>query len=61
MGTGCNYSYQTLTRATGNFDSKLRKDGGALIATGTFGEVFYAILDEQIVAVKRLKSVLLTI
>ena len=52
------YPYDTLAKATGYFDRKKRKEGGALIAAGSFGEVFYAVLDEhRLAAVKRLKAV----
>lgn len=53
------YTYRALEAATGNFNRRKRKDGGALIAGGSFGEVFYGVLEGQrIAAVKRLKGVL---
>lgn len=51
------FPYDTLARATSDFDQRKRKEGGALIAAGNFGEVFYAVLDgNRLAAVKRLKA-----
>lgn len=54
------YNYLDLSRATNNFDKRRVKDGGSLIGSGGYGDVYYARSDpggrERELAVKKLKG-----
>lgn len=51
-------AYDTLKQATHGFDDRKLDDGGTLIASGSFGHVFFGQWDGNEVAVKRLKEVI---
>lgn len=54
-----NIAYDILKQATRGFDDRKLDDGGMLIASGSFGHVFFGHWDGNEVAVKRLKEVIL--